>query len=236
MIIRRNRIPPLVLYWGVLGIFPVLFSQSSESKENILYPEIKVLRSGVYDFGGIIIDQNDSNFSFEAECNQISGLVEYALVHEKGKIHESLFTTKIAPRLIHACFLLLKQKPVNFVLQKEKFPEQEIEALRQKGLEIWVKWDENGSSFHKSLISMTLNDLSKQTLKEKSFVFTGSKIMDGEYLAQMDGSIIAIYQDPRAVINAIDELSSNDDVWLPNEVHLPPLRKNVWITIKLPKI
>lgn len=236
MIFRRNRILPLILFLGFLGIFPVLFSQAPESKENKLYPEIKVLRPGVYDFGGIIIDQNDTSFSFEAKCNQISGLVEYALVHENGKTHESLFTTKIAPRLIHACFLLLKQKPDNFLLQKEKFSEQEIQAFRQKGLEIRVKWDENGSGFRKSMTSMTLNDLSKETLKEKSFVFTGSKVVEGEYLAQMDGSIIAIYQDSRAVVNAIDELSSNDDVWLPNEVNLPPLGKNVWISIKLPEL
>jgi hypothetical protein len=52
----------------------------------------------------------------------------------------------------------------------------------------------------------------------------------------MDGSIIAIYQDSRAVVNAIDELSSNDDVWLPNEVNLPSLGKNVWISIKLPEL
>ena len=121
-------------------------------------------------------------------------------------------------------------------MQKDKFSEQEIQALRQKGLEIWVKWDENGSGFRKSMTSMTLNDLSKETLKEKSFVFTGSKVVEGEYLAQMDGSIIAIYQDSRAVVNAIDELSSNDDVWLPNEVNLPPLGKNVWISIKLPEL
>jgi len=236
MICRSKRIPLLALIWGVLGIIPLTFAQSPDFKEKKLYPEIKVLSSGVYDFGGIIIDQNDLSFSFEAKCNQISGLVEYALVHENGKTHESLFTTKIAPRLIHACFLLLKQKPDNFLLKKEKFSEQEISALRKKSLETWVKWDENGSSCRKSLTSMTLNDLSKQTLKGKSFVFTGSKVVEGDYLAQMDGSIIAIYQDARAVINAIDELSSNDDVWLPNEVNLPPLGKNVWISINLPEI
>jgi len=236
MICRSKRIPLLALIWGVLGIIPLTLAQSPDLKENKLYPEIKVLSSGVYDFGGIIIDQNDLSFSFEAKCNQISGLVEYALVHENGKTHESLFTTKIAPRLIHACFLLLKQKPDNFLLQKEKFSEQEIQAFRQKGLEIWVKWDEDGSVFRKSMTSMTLNDLSNQTLKEKSFLFTGSKVVEGEYLAQMDGSIIAIYQDSRAVVNAIDELSSNDDVWLPNEVNLPPLGKNVWISIKLPEL
>ena len=236
MICRSKRIPLLALIWGVLGIIPLTFAQSPDLKEKKLYPEIKVLSSGVYDFGGIIIDQNDLSFSFEAKCNQISGLVEYALVHENGKTHESLFTTKIAPRLIHACFLLLKQKPDNFLLKKEKFSEQEISALRKKSLETWVKWDENGSSCRKSLTSMTLNDLSKQTLKGKSFVFTGSKVVEGDYLAQMDGSIIAIYQDSRAVINAIDELSSNDDVWLPNEVNLPPLGKNVWISINLSEI
>ena len=235
MIIHRCRASLVGLLLGIGAGYSSLFSESDELTEAKLYPEIKIIRPGLFNFGGILIDRNDLSFSFEGKCNQLSGLVEYALVHESGKTHESLFSTKIAPRLIHACFLLLKQKPDKFLFEKEKFSKEENNVLRQRGLDVWVKWDENGSEFCKALNSMTLNDLSKRILKEKSFLFTGSKLVEGEYLAQIDGSIIAIYRDSRAIVNAIDELSSNDDVWLPNEVNLPPLGKNVWITIKLPK-
>ena len=62
----------------------------------------------IYRFGGITIDQKKRMLEFNATCNQRNGLIEYALVHESGKTHESPFRTKVRPQVLHACFLLLK--------------------------------------------------------------------------------------------------------------------------------
>jgi len=201
----------------------------SDENETSDYPEVKTLGSGIYDFGGITIDQKSRSFSFDAVCNQTSRLVEYALVHENGKVHESLFRTKISPRWIHACFLLLKESP--FVSLSR---EQGLAGHNDRALRVLVEWDGNGSKFSEPLGRMTIKQTNEKTLDERAFLFTGSKVIEGEYLAEMDGSIIAIYEDSRATINAIDEDNSNDDIWLANGENMPPLGKTVRIRLILP--
>ena len=94
---------------GLLVLVALFVPLLSYAEEAHTYPEISEIGPGRYQFGDILIDQNNREFSFPGICNQISGLVEYALVHENGKVHESLFRTKVRPRFVHACFLLLKE-------------------------------------------------------------------------------------------------------------------------------
>jgi hypothetical protein len=206
----------------------------SDENETSDYPEVKTLGSGIYDFGGITIDQKSRSFSFDAVCNQTSSLVEYALVHENGKVHESLFRTKISPKWIHACFLLLKESPFVSPPRKQGLTRHNNELIKDRALRVLVEWDDNGSQFSEALGRMTIKQTNQKTLDEKAFLFTGSKVIEEEYLAEMDGSIIAIYEDSRATINAIDEDNSNDDIWLANGKNMPPLGKTVRIRLILP--
>ena len=206
----------------------------ADENETSNYPEVKTLGSGIYDFGGITIDQKSRSISFDAVCNQTSRLVEYALVHENGKVHESLFRTKISPKWIHACFLLLKESPVVSPPRKQGLNGHNNELIKDRALRVLVEWDGNGSQFSEPLGRMTIKQTNQKTLDERAFLFTGSKVIEGEYLAEMDGSIIAIYEDSRATINAIDEDNSNDDIWLANGENMPPLGKTVRIRLILP--
>ena len=69
----------------------------------------KRLGEAKFQFGEILINQRERIVEFNATCNQNNGLIEYALVHETGKTHESLFRTKVRPQILHASLLLLKQ-------------------------------------------------------------------------------------------------------------------------------
>ena len=98
----------------ILAIFafsehPFLFSQDQNSS----LPEIKKLDDGRYAFGDVLLDREARTLELPGISNQVNGLVEYGLVHEGGKIHESLFRTNVRPQIIHAAFLLLKQQPID---------------------------------------------------------------------------------------------------------------------------
>ena len=80
-------------------------------------PKINKLADGVYEMGSITIHRKDNFISIPAVTNQISGLVEYGLVHENGKIHESLFRTTIRPQVFHTSLLLLKANRLNLFLK-----------------------------------------------------------------------------------------------------------------------
>ena len=54
-------------------------------------PKIERAGDGLYRFGDIIINRPAGEISFPGVTNQVNGLIEYGIVHDSGKIHESLF-------------------------------------------------------------------------------------------------------------------------------------------------
>ena len=72
---------------------------------------VKKIGANLYRVGGVTIDSKLQVAVFPAEVNQIIGLIEYALVTEQGKTHESFLSTKIKPRDVHVAMLLLGVKP-----------------------------------------------------------------------------------------------------------------------------
>ena len=72
---------------------------------------VKQLGSKLYRVGDVTVDAKLDAVVFPAKVNQLVGLIEYALVTEKGKIHESFLSTKVSPSDIHGALLLLGAKP-----------------------------------------------------------------------------------------------------------------------------
>ena len=106
--------------------------------------------------------------------------------------------------------------------------------MQMPAIQIFVEWEHNGS-LHQALINtMVLNQTDDRELSESAFVFTGSKVVEGAYLAEMDGSIIAIYHDSRATLNSRDIHSNSDDVWIANESKMPPKNLPVLVRFQLP--
>ena len=228
MITYYSKVFPGLLV--LVALFGPLLSYAEEANT---YPEISEIGPGRYQFGDILIDQNNREFLFPGICNQISGLVEYALVHEDGKVHESLFRTKVRPRFVHACFLLLKEKPETRFFKILDGNVSEWTNLRR--IELSIIWEQNNTYQEKPLSSMVINQTDNRELASKSFVFSGSSTIEGQYLAEMDGSIIAVYHDSRAVLNSMDKHSNSDEVWIAHQIAMPPKGHPVRIRLKLPK-
>jgi hypothetical protein len=220
-------------------IFLILFFSSSlalkaESNQSRM-PSLKKIGEDKFRFGEVMIDQKNRILEFNATSNQRNGLIEYALVHESGKTHEALFRTKVRPQIFHACFLLFRHPREdrffeNLWSQKPKKLDMSKSRIRTE-----VKWDENGSTYQKSLEELAFNSKNQKSLKQNAFIFTGSKKIEGTYLAELSGSMIAVYADEEAVINSSDHDSNNDDVWLANEKQMPELETPVRIRFLLPK-
>jgi len=198
------------------------------------FPRVVDLGGGKYDFGGVLIDQKLKRLSFDAVCNQTSGLVEYALVHQSGKLHESLFSTKIPPRWIHACLVLLKAKPLGARFLSPAFKSQQMEdKMPEYQVNAKVSWEENESNITREIFELVFNQLSERTLEARPFLFTGSRTIEGNYMAGVEGSILAIYHDRNAIINSLDPESISDDSWVVFHGKMPPLDKRVRFYIQV---
>ena len=209
-----------------------LFSEDNVTK----LPEIIKISDGIYQFGDIMIDRKSNTIEIPAISNQISGLVEYGIVHEDGKIHESLFRTKIRPQILHTSLLLLKAKPVASFFENLWSDEPKVINYDNYCFDIFVNWEMNGTKFNKTFEKLSINQNRKQSVEKKSFIFTGSRVIEGTFLAETSGSILAIYADDNAILNNSDYDSANDDVWIANKEEMPPLELPVMIRFHLPVV
>lgn len=217
----------------------VIFMLSTQlfSEENVTkLPEIIKISDGIYQFGDIFIDRKSKTIEIPAISNQISGLVEYGIVHEDGKIHESLFRTKIRPQILQTSLLLLKAKPVASFFENLWSDEPKVVNYDNYCFDIFVNWEMNGTKFNKTFEKLSINQNRKQSVEKKSFIFTGSRVIEGTFLAETSGSILAIYADDNAILNNSDYDSANDDVWIANKEEMPPLELPVMIRFHLPVV
>lgn len=197
---------------------------------------IERLSPGVFRLGEIKIYKETRSIAFPAKVNMDKGLLEYILVRSSGKTHESLFRTDVDPYHLQIAFLLLgfegTDRPLAFQGATET-PRGDpveiiIDSMRKEGgaeaggnikvkAEEWVARKADGNLKNTVILY---------------WVYTGSVVIEGQFLAQSGGSIIAIYHDPAALIDNASPGGESDEIWFVKEGVVPPVGTPVTIIIK----
>ena len=175
---------------------------------------VRKLGEDELEIGEVRLNQRLRRISFQANIAERERPLEYALVHESGKIHEALFSTKAAARDLHVAALLLHavgQAPAIVVTWPKHGGEAKVplaELIRMDGGSLSGGWNYNGSQF-----------------------------MQGGFAAQREGSFIALLNDPAALINhpAAGALQ-RDDVFSARKELLPPAGVTVTIHLTFPPV
>ncbi|MEC8973770.1 MAG: YdjY domain-containing protein, partial [Verrucomicrobiota bacterium] len=94
-----------------LALGPGAWDLAGDEPSSGLKQRVKEIRPGIYRVGDVTVDGKLGVVAFPAKVNQLVGLIEYALVTETGKVHESFLSTRVRPSDIHAALLLLGAKP-----------------------------------------------------------------------------------------------------------------------------
>ena len=220
--------------YKILKIILILLSMSACClSANTDWPKIKKLENGCYEFDGVTIDKQNLLIKFKMTSNQRSGLIEYGIVHENGKIHESLFTTKIRPEIIHASLLLLKAKAEGDYFLSES---NDSQSYSSRCVDVDVTWESNQTIKQRNLRELYYNHNAKKNTPAKPlYLFTGSRIIETIFMAEHTGSILGVYLDPDAILNSIESNSDNDDLWVANKLTMPPLDQEVTCVLQLPQ-
>jgi hypothetical protein len=197
-------------------------------------PEVQELGDGRFRVGTIEFDENHRTISVPAAVQELRDPVEYVLVSRHGKVHESVFVTDADARNIHVAALLLGMRS-----QPDLGPANSAATLGDHGVvDAWIEWKINGSAASLPLHeSVALADPDTRqpsgTLPGGGWLYNGSGLAGGDFLASQNGSIIAIIRDPSALINNPGSSRDNDDIHTPNAARLPKLRHPVRIVLKV---
>lgn len=165
--------------------------------------------------GLVTCDRATKTITIPVQVKLREGPIEYALVTNKGKVHESLLVTDASPLHIQTAALLLglspqpgKGKPIPVVIE--------------------VEWSTNGPK--RKLRLEELVALAKETPQAKTgatlapgpWNFQGSTMDSDGFAAERDGSIIALISDPSANIGNPRPGHEDDDLFTPHTASLPP--------------
>jgi hypothetical protein len=196
-------------------------------------PPLKEISPGVFELGKVRLDKTAKTVSFPAVVNMRGeDIVEYWLVNNGGKIHESVLKTEAEPYHIHLAMLLIGAKG-----RPNITPAQRVKDKTTAGDTIKLSFayqDDKGQV--KRSAEETIHDKSaKATMTKGDWTYNGSWIFNGAFVAQRELSIVANIHDHDALINNPRPRRENDENWLAETKNLPPIGTPVTVIIELVK-
>ncbi|MGA1863828.1 MAG: YdjY domain-containing protein [bacterium] len=221
-------------FFVVICLCSILISITHADSPSIKDPldkksSIQQIGPDKYEIGNVILDKNKREIFISGSINMQNGLVEYLACHEEvGKLHESVLKMDAKPSDIQVALLLLGFKNDNNLKYQgdPTIPEGD-------SLDIFAEWelpDKNKKRVRAE--ELVFDKQNNKTMQRTHWVFTGSQIVDGQYMADTDGSIIATFRDPFAIINNPLPSGADDTIYFSNDKLLPPKDTQVQLIIK----
>jgi len=207
---------------------------------------LQPLGDGRFQIGSVILDKSAKDISFPARVNLDSGLIEYLLVTTNGKAYESLLATSAQPYHIQLAMLLIGAKGATDSPALRAAPVVPFHVNRAPGdasppppppsgdsISIALAWTNSAQAHHISAEDALLNFQTKTNAAPGPWIYNGSRVVNGTFIAQRDGSIVAVIDDLDAMVNNPRPGHDNDQIWQINSNALPPLGSPVEVTFKL---
>lgn len=178
--------------------------------------------------GGAQVDPGARTVTVPARLNMTNGVLEYVLVAEYGKTHESLLLTDIAAQDLQSALLLLHARPAGPGALERPLATWPLPSA----LALTLAWNHNGHRVVRPLhevIGLTdgPNGPVTNSLPAGLWLFNGSTFTREGFAAHFDGSYVSLITDPAAIVNNPRPDREDDDIHTPRPDRLPALKTPV---------
>jgi hypothetical protein len=209
-------------------------SKDSPAQEEV--PKVVDLGDHRYRYGSIEFNGKTREIRVPAQVNMREGIIEYALVHGTGKIHESLLVTEVAPSHLQTVMKLCRFKSGEGDVFDPFFPveEQKGEAgakERGEAVELSLEWEVDGEHKAKPLSDWIFDRKTETAMVDEPWIFTGSYFYSGTFMADADGLLVGIYLERGSLLNTMTDGSENDERWLSHGDNTPEIGTNVVVVL-----
>ena len=214
----------IIVYLVIFVICARLIAQEPESAQST--PIVK-LSPNKYKIGNIFMDAKKRQLKLPGWVNMEKGVVELLACSPGGKRHESVLVLDIVPYHLQVSLLLLG---LNYGanLQYQGDPN----TPQGDSVEVWVRWKFNKEEQLVRGEDLIYDLVGKKTMNHTHWIFSGSRIVNGTFMADMEGSLVTTYHDPFTIIDNPLPSGSNDELYVVNEKLVPPKDTPVEIILK----
>lgn len=212
---------------GLALLLTFLASAPAAAGEPAPLHPLKKLSDHEYQLGSIVIDKARHEIRFPAAVNMNDGLVELLLCTKYGKTHESVFVTRAKPIHIQTALLLLGARAgrMRYEPDADRVPEGDRFAILVRV----------GDQPARRAEDFVWHDKHGRPMAKTDWTFTGSKIAEGQFAADVDGSIVATFYDPRAILNNPLPTGFDDENYVANSKATPPAGTPVTLIMRKTK-
>jgi hypothetical protein len=162
-----------------------------------------------FKIGDVELNKQTRAIRFPAAINMREGLLEFVIVHDNGKVHESLLRTAINATHLNLALKLLsyQSSPELFMLRDEEgFPNGLMPAVDAKTkaaarVEIRMLWKDGEIQHSASVNECIISNRNNTVMPAGPWVYGGSSVYNGRYVAEVTGDIVAILTNQAAIFN-----------------------------------
>jgi hypothetical protein len=204
---------------------------------------VREIAPAVFQIGSVRLDKQQRTVSFPASLNMSEGLIEYLIVTASGKTHESLLRTDVEPYHVHLAMLLLGAKgapaqpltnaPTGGPIKGDQLTGGPPPPLRGEPVSLEIRWQAGGAEKFFRAEELVLDLKKESPMSRGVFTFNGSRLWEGRFIAQRDGSIVSLITDEDALFNNPRPGREDDSNWQIITKDLPPRGTPVQVTIRL---
>lgn len=212
-------------------------------------PPLTQISRDIFQLGAVRLNKAAKTVQFPAVMNLREGVMEYLLVHTRGKSYESMLRTDTEPYYVHLAMLLIGAKGAPETRALMNAPPQQFHinhptnstnaapdsAIPGDPVVIKLAWHTPAGRRELRAEDCLINLATKTNVSRGPWTYNGSRVIRGYFIAQGEGSIVALIDDIDAMINNPRRGSDNDQIWEVNTNIVPPTNTPVEVTIQLEK-
>jgi hypothetical protein len=209
----------------------ILWTQSKDAVtaagEDTSQNAIKKLGDDLFQLGTIRIDSKNRVLTIPGKINMQKGMIELLACAPGGKTHETVVLMDVVPYHLQVSLILLGLNYVGGLSVQG-------DTLTPKGdsVDVFVTWMKDGRDTTTRVEDFVWDIPREKPMEHTPWVFTGSKMMDGKYMADVEKSLVTTYHDPFTILDNPLSTGRDDEVYKVNDSLVPPKGTPVTITIK----
>lgn len=230
MVLRMPRLlPAFLLPLGMMALHAEDDKTRATQQLTEAQQRLKKLSSVEYDLDGLRINAETREIRIPTKVELKKAPIEYMLVHETGKTHESVLTTAVSPTAIQLALLLTNYEAASEGILA-KVPKADLPPWKEKApakpnanrLKIRVEWKVAGETKSAPLSDWVQDNRTKKSPADlQTWVFNGSILDERGFVAESEGSIISVWVDQAALINSPAEGNWRDELWFTHTANIP---------------
>ncbi|MBI5215017.1 MAG: hypothetical protein HY960_04640 [Ignavibacteriae bacterium] len=197
--------------------------KSNQTQEN----PIEKISENTYRIGKLILNSLDGTVKLNGTFNMEKGIIELLACATGGKTHESVIVLDVVPYHLQVAMILLGLKYKGGV-------EYQGDPSTPQGdsVEIWVTWKHENNDITVRAEDLIWDVKQSTSMEHTPWVFVGSKMVEGRFMADQEKSLITTFHDPFTIFDNPLQGGSNDELYTVNEKLVPKKGTPVTLTIK----